>query len=455
MKSLNRLRVRLTLLYFLVAICLVGIVGVSSYTLLNYYFTQSNDTALRFKMAVVYAAIGIPLPTELESSLLEWEGHREEEEKETPLTADRESEEEQSESLQLLSSRLTYEGELSSIFIFPLDEKGTLVFNPNPFPPPMDPDRAAVLEAMKQGVDIRTATLRDGTAVRLLSYAVPAKSGFSVIQLGKPISEQVKLLNQFLTGLAFSGVVIVLLLGIGSWWVAGRSLQPTLKAWELQQTFIANASHELRTPLTLIRASSEVASRHFHRDKEMQGLLTDIMTECDHMSQLVEDLLLISKLDTHQLKLDRKPVDMRDLLEDIQRQFAPLAQKQSVKLELKNVDGVLFADRLRIRQVLMILVDNALRFTSSGGLVELDSSLQGRNVVVSIKDTGSGIPFDDLAHVFERFYQAGNHAGMDNKGNGLGLSIAKSLVEAHSGNIHIESRLGQGTLVTFSIPSSR
>jgi signal transduction histidine kinase len=453
---LNHLRLRLTLLYLLVAVFLVAIVGISSYSLLNFYFTESNDTALRYKMAVTYASIGVQLPKELETSLLDWEGHQEKSEPgEVYKNSGDDSEEEHNEALKSLASGLTYEGELSSIFIFPLDGQGKIIFNPNPFPPPMDPDTTAAAQALKSGTDIRTTILKDGSPVRLLSYAAPLESGFSVIQLGKPISDQAHLLNQFLTGLVVSGGLIILLLGIGSWWVAGRSLQPTQKAWEMQQTFIANASHELRTPLTLIRASSEVALRQTRPDDKQQHLLQDIMAECDHMSQLVEDLLLISKLDTHQIKLDIKLVNMEELLGDVQRQFEPLAKKQNVNLVIGSHLGEVNGDRLRLRQVLMILLDNALRFTTSGGTIELSSLQTNRSVAVSVSDNGCGIPASHLEHVFERFYQVASNSEVENRGNGLGLSIAKSLVEAHEGTININSSIGKGTRVTFTLPAAR
>ncbi|HEX7557316.1 MAG TPA: HAMP domain-containing sensor histidine kinase, partial [Leptolinea sp.] len=403
---LNHLRLRLTLLYLLAAVILVGIVGASSYSLINYYFTESNDAALRYKMAQSFASIGIKLPADLETSVLEWEGHDENKEVEINNGNTAAIDEENNEALGTLANGLAYEGELASIFIFPLDSQGKLIFNPNPFTPPMDPDANAAVAAIKNGMDIRTTTLKDGSPIRLLSYATPEKSGFSVLQLGKPISDQVHLLNQFLTGLAVSGILIVLVVGIGSWWVAGRSLRPTQKAWEMQQTFIANASHELRTPLTLIRASSEVAFRQTRPTEKQKSLLQDIMCECDHMSELVEDLLLISKLDTHQLKLDLKAISMKDLLEDVQRQFTPLAEKQNVSLLLNEQQGIVMGDRMRLRQVFLILLDNALRYTPRGGTIKLSATQSNRSVTVSVCDNGSGISLIHLEHVFERFYQA-------------------------------------------------
>jgi signal transduction histidine kinase len=452
---LNSLRLRLTLLYLSAAIILVGILGFSSYSLLDFYFTRSNDAALQYKMASTFASIGLPLPSELQTSVLEWQGHNEESENEVNLSAEESNNEEKVEVLKTVSSSLTYEGELSSIFILPLDKDGNLVINPNPFTPPMDADKDSFITALKKGTDQRNGKLRDGTPVRLLTYSIPSGTGFSVLQMGKPVADQQRLMNQFLTGMAVTGGLIVILMGIGSWWVAGRSLLPAQKAWEMQQSFIANASHELRTPLTLIRAGSEVVMRQTAPNSRQKELLQDITTECDHMSQIVEDLLLISKLDTHQLKMDIVELDMAAILGDVLRQFTPLAEKKGVILKQSVSRGKVTGDPFRIRQVLIILMDNALRYTPPGGWIDLSAAPVGRMIQIKISDNGSGIPAEHLDHVFERFYQVETGKNSENRGNGLGLSIAKSLVEAHDGTIQITSQVGEGTRVTITLPAVR
>jgi signal transduction histidine kinase len=453
-KMLDRLRLRLTLVYLLAAVMLVGIIAFSSYSLLNYYFTDSNDAALRYKMAVTFASIGLPLPDDLQTSVLEWGGHEEKTENEIHVSNENATDEEHQEALKSISKNLMYEGELSSIFILPLDEKAQIVINPNPFPVPMDPDKSAAASALKNGADLRMGKLRDGTPVRLLTYSVPSGSGFSLLQMGKSVSEQQRLLNQFLSGMGLAGGLIVVLLGVGSWWLAGRYLRSAQKSWDMQQSFIANASHELRAPLTLIRASSEVVMRQTEPDSRQAGLLKNITDECDHMSQIVEDLLLISKLDSHQVKLDLSEVEMADLLGEIQRQFEPLVNTNNVNLVIKNNRGIVKGDRLRLRQVLIILLDNALRFTQVGGLIELSSQPSGRMVTVTVRDNGKGIPEEHLEHLFERFYRV-NSGKNDDHGNGLGLSIAKSLVETHGGTIHISSQVAEGTCVTLTLPPAR
>jgi signal transduction histidine kinase len=240
--------------------------------------------------------------------------------------------------------------------------------------------------------------------------------------------------------------------GAASWWLAGRSLAPAHAAWEKQQAFVANASHELRTPLTLVRATAEVAQRGLPTDDARHGMLGDILSECDHMGRLVEDLLLLSRLDSHALRLQRHPLEASELLTDVQRQVGRLAGEQRVRLDLGSVNGRLLGDPARLRQVLLILLDNALRHTPAGGRVTLAAAPAGRSVEITVADTGTGIAPEHLPHLFDRFYRADPARG--GEGTGLGLAIARSLITAQGGQISVHSQSGSGTTVTVRLPAA-
>lgn len=448
---LKTLRFRLTLLYLLVAGLLMVLVSATSYTLFHHYLLSTNDLALKYKMAVTFHALGVNLPAELAEAEESWLGRQSGLLTFVSHTREQESGEVNEEGSEGAPKSAAYEGELSAIFVYPLDASGRLVINPNPFAPPMAPDLVALQAALANGSDLRTVMLKDGTPVRLFTYPVPAESGFDAIQLGRPFGDQMRVMYQLIGGLLLLGLAVIVLLGAGSWWLAGRSLAPTQKAWETQQAFVANASHELRTPLTLLRASAEVALRK-SADLAQQELLKDVLDECDHMAQLVEDLLLLSRLDAGQLTLDRQSVSLSSLVRDMLRQFELLAEGRKVTLSAPPTDVVITGDRIRLRQVLLILLDNALRHSPPGGQIEARLQTEGRSVRVSVADTGEGIPPEHLAHVFERFYQAKPASG-EMQGYGLGLSIARSLVEAHGGRIGISSQVGKGTLVWFVLPA--
>lgn len=465
------LRLRLTLLYLMAAMALVALVGGSAYRLLSYYFETTTDLALQHRMAEEFRRLDAPLPPELAAGDRAWYASLEHglpwpAVRPTGVRSRREEDEDHLPSPRLrhpsplgrgdggegAGADEPYAGELAAIFVLPLGPRGDLLFNPNPYALPISPDPQAVSTALAQGSDWRTVTLPSGDRVRLLTYRLTRGDGPTLMQVGRMLGDQDRVLGQLLIGLLALGGASTVLLGAGSWWLAGRSLQPLQQAWEQQQTFVANASHELRTPLTLVRASAEVARRGLSADDERRGLLDDVLQECDHMGRLVEDLLLLSRLDAGRLSLDRKAISVSDLFADVQRQMGRLAEERGVRLVVGDASGTVWGDPTRLWQVLLILLDNALRYTPAGGSIRLEARPQGRMVQITVADTGSGIAPEHLPHVFDRFYRADSARGSDTGGSGLGLAIARGLVEAQQGRIRLESQVGEGSRVTLTLP---
>ncbi len=348
-------------------------------------------------------------------------------------------------------SESAYDAELAAIFVLPLDKNARLIFDPNPYAPPLTPDKDALLAAMAQGRDLRTTINADGERVRLLTYRMTRDDGPAALQLGRMLSDQEHVLSELLLVLLALSGVSVMLLGVGSWWLAGRALVPAQDAWERQQSFIASASHELRTPLTLMRASAEVAIRSVPQsDIDQRELLSDVLSEADHMRRLVDDLLTLSRLDSGRLKLERSPVNLSELLGDIQRQMSRISESRQIAISLGQVAGVAMADADRLRQVMIILLDNALRYTPDNGKITISADVHGATVQIHVADNGSGIPPQHLPHVFERFYRADEARGVSGNA-GLGLPIAKGLIEAQHGKIGIASTFGEGTTVTLTL----
>lgn len=462
------LRLRLTLLYALAAFVLVALVGGSAYLIVARYFWNVTDLALQHKMAHEFNALGASLPPELapadrdwsvvrgELGLLpmpRWNESRDAEQSESEHHAD-DSDDSDDEPVNAPSAADVDAAELAAIAVLPLDSAGTLLFNPNNDGYQWGPDLDALRIALAAGSDLRTTTLPDGRRVRLLTYRLTRSDGPAALQLGRELSDQEQVLAQLTNGLLALGALSMLLVGAASWWLAGRALRPAQSAWERQQQFIASASHELRTPLTLIRASAEVALREAGPDAgEQQALMHDIVSETDHMRRLVDDLLLLSRLDSGRLALTIVAVDLASLLGDMQRQVARVGLNQGVVVELDGVAGTISADVERLRQVLLILLDNALRHTPSGGRIFLAATLQGREVRIQVTDTGGGIAPEHLPYIFERFYRADPARGRESGNAGLGLSIAKGLVTAMGGQIAIDSAVGVGTTVWLNFPT--
>jgi signal transduction histidine kinase len=168
------------------------------------------------------------------------------------------------------------------------------------------------------------------------------------------------------------------------------------------------------------------------------------------MARLVEDLLLLSRLDTQKITLSLKPVPIETLFAELKRQFDAITSGGATRLIINSIPGQVMADPDRMRQLLWILIDNALQHTATEGTILLSAQQDGNLVHLMVTDNGSGIPKEDIPYVFNRFFK-GRNAKSKSHGAGLGLSIARSLAEAQNGIIHLESLAGKGTRVTVSV----
>jgi len=215
-----------------------------------------------------------------------------------------------------------------------------------------------------------------------------------------------------------------------------------------QQRFLADVSHELRTPLTTIRGNVDLMRRMGGADQES---LDDIQAELDRMTRLVNDLLLLARADAGSLPIEREPVELDTVLLDVYRQLSLL--KEPVKIVLEEVDQVLVSgDADRLKQLILNLADNAVKYTSAGGTVRLSLSKTEDEAHLTIADSGIGIAEEDLPYIFERFYRVDKARTRAHGGSGLGLSIAKWIVDVHGGRIHVESEAGEGTTFHVILP---
>jgi two-component system OmpR family sensor kinase len=218
-----------------------------------------------------------------------------------------------------------------------------------------------------------------------------------------------------------------------------------------QRRFVADASHELRTPLTTVRGNIELLRREPPIDaSERAEIVADTTEEVDRLIRLVNELLVLARADAGQtLRADSIPVQA--LIEDVCRQARLLTPNTRIQCEAP-ADVLVQGDRDALKQVLLILVDNALVHTPAGTPVALTASATDARVVFSVRDSGPGIAPEALPHIFERFYRG--QASRTGRGAGLGLAIAKELVEAQDGTITVESQLSQGSAFTITLPAA-
>ncbi|MBK8616455.1 MAG: HAMP domain-containing histidine kinase [Anaerolineales bacterium] len=345
---------------------------------------------------------------------------------------------------------------------------------------------------LKVGSPIYEDSYLDGAHLRVLS--VPLVVGARIIgtlQVGASLSVVDATRTNLLSIMLLIAVVAVLLAGLGSWVILGRALSPleaitetvdqinraddlsrripyqeqtedemgdlvvsfnqTLERLESlftsQQRFLADVSHELRTPLTVIKGNVDLIRRMKAADEESLGSIDE---EAGRLTRLVGGLLMLAQAESGKLTLVLKPVELDLLLTEVFTEMCVLAGSK-VHVHLNEIDQVMVnGDRDRLKQVLLNLVANAIQYTPQGGDVFLSMSKIGEQARIIIRDTGPGIPAEDLPHIFDRFYRAEkSRTRSTTSGFGLGLSIAHWIVEHHGGQIKVESKEGKGT--TFVI----
>lgn len=230
-----------------------------------------------------------------------------------------------------------------------------------------------------------------------------------------------------------------------------RTFNDTLERLErlfnAQRRFVADVSHEMRTPLTTIQGNIELMRRFGYDEEAMEA----IESESKRMSRLVGDLLLLAKADAGRLSLEKSKVDLDTLVLEVYNQAHLLGD--DVTIELGNIDQAqILGDADRLKQLLLNLVSNAIKYTPAQGRVTVSMSRDDNWVYVYVSDTGIGIPADDLPHIFDRFYRVDKARSRAQGGTGLGLSIARWIADAHGGQIMVDSTLGEGSTFTIRLP---
>lgn len=345
---------------------------------------------------------------------------------------------------------------------------------------------------LKAGTTIYEDSYLDGAHLRVLS--VPLVFGerrIGILQVGSSLSVVDATRNNLISVMLGIGVVAVLMAALGSWVLLGRALSPlenitetvdqinraddlsrriptlgqvkdevgnlvlsfnqTLERLEAlftsQQRFLADVSHELRTPLTVIKGNVDLMRRIKEADEES---LTSIDQEAGRLTRLVGGLLMLAQAESGKLPLNFGRVELDLLLTEVFTEMRMLAGNK-VRVHLNDIDQVIVhGDRDRLKQVLLNLVANAIQYTPAGGDIYISLSKLGDQGRLIIRDTGPGIPAEDLPHIFDRFYRAEkSRTRSQTSGFGLGLSIAHWIIEHHNGQIKVESKEGKGT--TFAI----
>jgi signal transduction histidine kinase len=352
-------------------------------------------------------------------------------------------------------------GQGSGTFALLANPQGEQVDLPGPGQPTVPdglPLMAGIEAVQATGTrDIQNATILVDTPVRVLTEPVSLRGRQFYLQVVGDRSTEVRTLNVMLVVLVVGGVVALLVASGAGAAYASRALVPIRRslvaqreALRRQREFAADASHELRTPLTVIRASVEDLERH--RDEPVATVgsaLTDIREEVDHLAGMVDDLLLLARSDSGAVALERVNVDVGDVASSGASTLGPVAAAKGVVISVDPEPAEVIGDPIRLRQLVVILVDNAVRHVPTGGHVTVRVRADASQATLVVEDDGPGIRPEDLPRVFDRFYRA---TGAPGEGTGLGLAIAAWIVERHDGRIEAANRPAGGAAFTVRLP---
>lgn len=223
-------------------------------------------------------------------------------------------------------------------------------------------------------------------------------------------------------------------------------------SFEIQNKFVSDASHELRTPISVIQGYINLLDRWGKDDKEvLQKAIDTIKNETSNMTNLIEKLLFLARGDSGTLKLEKDDFPLNELIDEIIEESRIIASDYYIVNE-KNAHVIVCADFKLIKQALRALVDNSIKYTPAKGEININSYLELENIIITIEDTGVGIPKEEIPKLFHRFYRVDEARSKKTGGTGLGLSIVKQIIDIHNGSISIESNLGKGIKVIIKLP---
>ncbi len=296
--------------------------------------------------------------------------------------------------------------------------------------------------------------------IMMASHSIYNKGQFiGKLYIGKDISFAYQLFKWLLLilvalGILFFGVALFI-----SVVMSKRAMVPISGAFTRQREFVADASHELRTPLSVLLSSIDAMEMTIEPSKEedfVGKLLSNMRREVKRMTNLVSDLLTLARTDSNTIETRNETFDFRPHAEKAIESVSPLAATKQISLNLSAPTTLIATgDPQRLSQLLYILLDNAIKYTPNGGEVQLYLSKEGNEICIKVQDTGIGIKPEDYNHIFERFYRSDKSRSRQMGGHGLGLSIAKWIVETHEGTIKLSSEMGKGSTFIIRIPLLR
>lgn len=331
-----------------------------------------------------------------------------------------------------------------------------------------DPRQKAMAKALQATVKFKKSTLTDkaetykiaGNYYRVIgvkfkknaakSYDTIAVNGMIMVNVTDTMINLAHFKKVLFWSFGLFGLMAVLV----SYVISRFNMRPILKSWQQQQDFVNNAAHELRTPMAVIQGKLEnmlMKPEATVRDQSNAIILS--LSEVRRLTSLTNNMLTLAKSGSNMTKIEKKATNVSDFLGEIIAPYEEMAQFDGKKVTLNvDVDQEVFIDQKRIHQLLVLLLDNALKYSDEGALVSVKAGIEKKKFILSVADTGRGISDEAKKHVFDRFYREDKTGNRETGGTGLGLSIAEWVVQAHGGKITVLDNTPQGTIFRIALP---
>jgi len=285
---------------------------------------------------------------------------------------------------------------------------------------------------------------------RVMTQVIKGENKSWIVQTVQNIEQEKKILQLFTQAIVITGGFGIITVVIIGWYFAGKRLGPVENMYLKQRRFIADASHEIKTPLTIIQTNVDVLrAKENLTIKDNLKWINNIETEVFAMRRLIDDMLLLANAQDIGLELEIEQIHLSQLIKDTCARQSLMSKSRGVTLHFENeYEIVAMADKNRIEQLVKIFIDNASKYNKKGGNIWVRLYLENDNVIIEFEDDGIGMSPEETMHIFERFYRSdkSRKRDRDQAGFGLGLSIAKEIIEAHDGIIQAESEKDKGTL---------
>ena len=390
-----------------------------------------------------------------------------------------------------------YEPEVNDRFIRVTRHDGTVIYESGmPKDQSFDPTHLPAIGSSADKEFSRKLRLPDGDemVIAALNYTTPDKQQY-LVEVGVPLAPVSTMLGHLFVQLSFGLPVALAIAILGGYFLVRRSLRPVEEiahkaeqithhnlserlpvartgdeverlsislnhmisriedALQNSKRFVADASHELRTPLTVLLGELENLGRDSRFDKSTRDTIGSMLEEVERLTDIVEGLVALSRLDAGEAKMEWVKVDLGELAATTADQMNLLAEDKGISVQCEPVQAVVVeGDRSRLKQVVVNLLDNAIKYTPGGGSIQLTVSRQNGHAILDVTDSGIGIPADAVPHVFDRFFRVDKARTRNEGGAGIGLSIVKSICAAHSAEVEVESSVGKGSRFRVKLP---